>query len=76
MKAHEMVAEVRNTEIEIQKCISDIVNDKLKQLTDKTGLCIGGIMIPFIDATSINDESRTYKIWDVKVDAYLPDKIG
>lgn len=73
MKAREISQVAYQVEKQIAKEIAPIVNKRLKELTDKTGLQIGDIWLRIHEVTTVSSIEKEYVVAGVEIGRSLPD---
>ncbi len=75
MKAQGMVQAVHKAEKELVAELAAVVNKKLDELSEETGLTLGSVNLYTSEVTSFGDNDRKWIVTHAHIENWLPDAI-
>lgn len=76
MNAQDIVQSVYKAEKELASELAEVVNKKLAELSEETGLMLGSVTLHTIEATAFRDKNRKWVVTHASIESWLPDKIA
>lgn len=76
MNAQHLVDMVYSAQRGLERDIATLVNARLAELSDQTGLILGDIHITTLDATAFRDPSRRWVMAGAQIEYKLPSMIA